>query len=75
LPEMVSPISQNQSGGHSRGRSRNGVGILDGGGGGSGVTEDEDKGLWDTAVSWAKTVGEKVVEGEEEMWKRINGQR
>jgi hypothetical protein len=75
LPEMVSPISQNQSGGHSRGRSRNGVGILDGGGGGSGVMEDEDKGLWDTAVSWAKTVGEKVIEGEEEMWKRINGQR
>lgn len=37
--------------------------------------EKEDKGLWDTAVSWAKTVGEKVIEGEEEMWKRIKGQR
>jgi hypothetical protein len=74
VPEMVSPISQNQSGGHSRGRSRNGVGILDRGGG-SGDIQDEDKGLWDTAVSWAKTVGEKVIEGEEEMWKRINGQK
>jgi hypothetical protein len=70
-PEPVSPMSQKQSG-HSRARSRNG--ILDGGGGHDDV-EKEDKGLWDTAVSWAKTVGEKVIEGEEEMWKKINGQR
>lgn len=72
-PELVSPISQNQSS-HSRGRSRNGTGILDGGGGHDDM-EDEDKGLWDTAVSWAKTVGEKVIEGEEEVWKRINRTR
>jgi hypothetical protein len=71
-PEPVSPMSQKQSG-HSRARSRNG--ILDGGGGGHDDVEKEDKGLWDTAVSWAKTVGEKVIEGEEEMWKRIKGQR
>ena len=70
-PEFVSPISQNQTG-HSRGRSRNG--ILDGEGG-SIDTGDGDRGLWDTAVSWAKTVGEKVIEGEEEVWKRINRER
>jgi hypothetical protein len=73
-PELVSPISQNHNG-HSRGRSRNGIGIgiLDGGG--HDAMEDEDKGLWDTAVSWAKTVGEKMIEGEEEVWKRINRSR
>lgn len=66
-------MSLNQSaGGHSRGRSR--TGILDGGGSHEDL-EDEDKGLWDTAVSWAKTVGEKVIEGEEEVWKRINRKR
>lgn len=72
-PELVLPIAHNHTGGHSRGKSRNG-GILDGAGGHDRL-EDEDKGLWDTAVSWAKTVGEKVIEGEEEVWKRINGQR
>lgn len=72
-PELVSPMSLNQSaGGHSRGRSR--TGILDGGRSHENL-EDEDKGLWDTAVSWAKTVGEKVIEGEEEVWKRINRKR
>jgi hypothetical protein len=73
-PELVSPISHSQNS-HSRGRSRNGngIGILDGGG--HDAMEDEDRGLWDTAVSWAKTVGEKVIEGEEEVWKRINRSR
>lgn len=71
LPELVSPISQNQSS-HSRGRSM--TGILDGGGGDDDM-ENEDKGLWGTAVSWAKTVSEKVIEGEEEVWKRINRSR
>lgn len=71
LPEFSSPISPIQNG-HGRGRSRNG--ILDGGGG-NGDVEDDDKGLWSTAVSWAKTVGEKVIESEEEVWKRINGPR
>jgi hypothetical protein len=72
--ELVSPTSQNGNG-YSRGRSRNGngMGILDGGG--HDAMEDEDKGLWDTAVSWAKTVGGKVIEGEEEVWKRINRSR
>jgi hypothetical protein len=27
---------------------------------------------WRTATSWAKTVGEKLKEGEEEVWRRIN---
>lgn len=78
---MISPISLNQSagsgssrGGHSRGRSRGGTGILDGVGG-NGELEVGDKGLWDTAVSWARTVGEKVIEGEDEVWKRINGKK
>jgi hypothetical protein len=70
LPDLAYP-GQNQSS-HSRGRS--GTGILDGGGG-HGDVEDDDKGIWNTAFSWAKTVGEKVIEGEEEIWKRINGQR
>jgi hypothetical protein len=50
-------------------------GILDGGGGGQGYVQQRERevGLWDMAWSWAKTVGEKVVEGEEEMWRRING--
>ncbi len=70
--EPVSPLNQSQSGGHSRGRSRSG--ILDGGGGHDDLG-GEDKGLWDTAFSWAKAVGERVIEGEEEVWKRINRQR
>ncbi|ERF71419.1 hypothetical protein EPUS_08688 [Endocarpon pusillum Z07020] len=69
-PELISPLNLNQSG-HDRRKSRSGIGILDGGGGHEDIG-DEDKGLWDTAISWAKTVGEKVIEGEEEMWKRIN---
>jgi hypothetical protein len=36
---------------------------------------EEEKGIWGEAVSWAKTIGGKVVEGEEAIWKRINGQR
>lgn len=33
----------------------------------------EEKGIWGEAVSWAKKIGGKVVEGEEAIWKRING--
>ncbi len=69
-PELVSPLNLNQSG-HNRRKSRSGVGILDGGGTHEDM-EEKDQGLWNTAFSWAKTVGEMVIEGEEEMWRRIN---
>jgi hypothetical protein len=38
-------------------------------------TEEEEKGLWGEAVSWMKTIGEKLADGEEALWKRIRGQR
>lgn len=28
--------------------------------------------VWKTATSWAKSAGEKLKEGEEEVWRRIN---
>jgi hypothetical protein len=37
--------------------------------------EEKEKGLWGDAVSWMKTIGGKLAEGEEALWKRINGQR
>lgn len=34
-----------------------------------------ETGLWATAVSWAKAAGEKLLQGEEEIWKVINKDR
>lgn len=31
--------------------------------------------IWNTATSWAKTAGEKLKEGEEEVWRRINSHK
>lgn len=59
---------------HKRRLSRPNGGILDDSRSGSSVGKEE-KSVWDTAVSWAKSIGEKVVEGEEEVWKRINGEK
>ncbi|KKY15565.1 hypothetical protein UCRPC4_g06272 [Phaeomoniella chlamydospora] len=41
---------------------------------GQGFTEEKEgiAGVWDTAVSWAKKAGEKLQEGEEEVWRMIN---
>ena len=60
-------------------------GILDGSGGHADeLYDDEDdendgflsthhaQGLWGTALTWAKTLGDKVVEGEEQIWKTVN---
>jgi hypothetical protein len=33
---------------------------------------EEGKGILSDAASWAKTIGGKVVEREEALWKRIN---
>jgi len=30
--------------------------------------------MWSTVKGWANTAGEKLVETEESVWKRINGQ-
>jgi len=35
--------------------------------------EEEEKGAWDTAMSWAKAAGKKLSETEEQIWKSING--
>lgn len=47
-----------------------------GGGGGTGPMfsdGNDDEGIWGTAMSWAKYAGEKVVEAEAEVWRRVNG--
>ena len=31
--------------------------------------------VWKTATSWAKTAGEKLKDGEEEIWRRINNEK
>ena len=31
--------------------------------------------VWKTATSWAKTAGEKLKEGEEEVWRRLNSEK
>jgi len=36
---------------------------------------EEGKGILGEVASWAKTIGGKVVEGEEALWKKINDQR
>jgi hypothetical protein len=60
---------------HKRTPSRSGAGILDESPENQPRVEEEEKSIWGEAVSWAKTVGGKVVEGEEALWKRINGRR
>jgi len=37
--------------------------------------EQQEKGLWDTAVAWAKSAGEKLAQGEQEVWKAINSKK
>jgi hypothetical protein len=33
------------------------------------------EGVWNTAKSWASTAGKKLSEAEQEVWKRVNGQK
>jgi hypothetical protein len=74
--EPYRPFTNHSS--HKRTPSRSG------GGGGGGVLDEspesqppleEGKGILNEVVSWAKTIGGKVIEGEEALWKRINGRR
>ena len=63
----------------SGGGSSNYSGVLGSGGAGpssypAGI-DDAKEGLnnvWNTAVSWAQKAGEKLQEGEAEVWRRIN---
>jgi len=59
---------QNQNYGNSSGR-----GALLGNAGPVDQTEESPIAqIWNTVTSWAKTAGEKLKEGEEEVWRRIN---
>jgi hypothetical protein len=51
---------------HKRTSSRSGDG---------GVLLEDREGILNEVVSWTKQIGGKVIEGEEALWKRINGQR
>lgn len=60
---------------HGDAPSRSGGGLLTNSPENQPQMEEEEKSLWGEAVSWVKTIGGKVAEGEEALWKRINGQR
>lgn len=75
-PYSVFGTSQNTSGGGAGGTGLLGAGGM-GGGGGSGEEGDGiaavAAGAWGTLTGWAKTAGEKLSEGEQEVWRRIGG--
>lgn len=64
-PGVFSPFQSHSS----QNQSQNQSGLLGGDGSGAGAGVG---GVWDTAVSWAKKAGEKMKEGEEEVWRRVN---
>jgi hypothetical protein len=68
---MQSPYqNQNQNYGNN---TPNRSGLLGSGGGNMESAEESPIAqIWNTATSWAKTAGEKLKEGEEEVWRRIN---
>jgi hypothetical protein len=70
--EPYQPFANRSS--HKRTPSRSGGGVLDESPE-SQLPLEEGKGILSEAVSCAKTIGGKVIEGEEALWKRINGQR
>lgn len=35
----------------------------------------EDKTVWENAMDWAKFAGKKLTETEEQVWKKVNGDR
>lgn len=69
--QMQSPYqNQNQNYGNN---TSNRSGLLGSGGANVGSAEESPIAqIWNTAASWAKTAGEKLKEGEEEVWRRIN---
>jgi hypothetical protein len=70
--EPYQPFANRSS--HKRTPSRSGGGVL-GESPESQLPPEGGEGILSGAVSWAKTIGGKVIEGEEALWKRINGQR
>ena len=73
-PNDSSPFSM--TGSMANRRSMGGAGILNG----ELYSQEnrdtqEEKGVWDTAVAWAKTAGKKLSETEQEVWKRVNGEK
>ena len=39
------------------------------------MNDGPEESIWDTAKSWASSVGQKLAETEAEIWKRINGDK
>lgn len=71
-PEHTQSPYQNQTQNYGN-NTPNRSGLL--GSGGENMDSAEDSPIaqiWNTATSWAKTAGEKLKEGEEEVWRRIN---
>ena len=71
--EPYQPFANRSS--HKRTPSRSGGGGVLDESPESQLSLEEGKGILSEAVSWAKTIGGKVIEGEEALWKRINGRR
>jgi hypothetical protein len=69
-PEHAQSSYQNQNYGSN---TPNRSGLLGSGSGNMDSAQESPMAqLWNTATSWAKTAGEKLKEGEEEVWRRIN---
>lgn len=67
---------QNQSGGSGAPASaKPGDGLLGAANVPAVSEDDEGKGFWDTAGDWAKKAGEKLSEGHDEIWRRINNEK
>ena len=76
-PDLMHSPYQNHNQNYTKNSSssnRNG-GLLGSAGGGNVDSAEEGSPIaqiWTTATSWAKSAGEKLKEGEEEVWRRIN---
>ena len=65
----------NASGGqysHSYEQSRGNNSMSVGAGGGNYQDDGDEGGVWNSAMKWAQTAGEKLSAAESEVWKRIN---
>ena len=65
---------ENNTSTHLRRSSNGGAGILNGEMRTYNQPEEE-KGVWDAAMSWAKTAGDKLSKTEAEIWKVVNGEK
>jgi hypothetical protein len=68
---------QNNNQNYGKNSSSNRNGLLGSAGGDLDSTEEGSPiaQIWNTATSWAKSAGEKLKEGEEEVWRRINSEK